>query len=132
MEEAVCFRSYLPAQFPTHRPVRCPLTSSKLPAFPHSKCRLSTVNMKHFTNTELIDMRYVYGLASGNGRCGVLLYRKRLYLVHGGATKLLAARSGVSETYRFWILHRSGVGYRVIGNSTDARIGRASFACSGP
>ncbi|GFW46040.1 DUF4817 domain-containing protein [Trichonephila clavipes] len=35
------------------------------------------MNMYRFTNSELADIRFIYGLADGNGRAAVRLYRER-------------------------------------------------------
>ncbi|GFS78084.1 hypothetical protein TNCV_4548731 [Trichonephila clavipes] len=44
----------------------------------HLSCHHPQRSMERFTNTELVDMPLIYGLAEGNARAAERLYRKRL------------------------------------------------------
>ncbi|GFT56432.1 DUF4817 domain-containing protein [Trichonephila clavipes] len=45
--------------------------------FLHFRHEQRAMNMYRFTNSELADIHFIYGLADGNGRAAVRLYRER-------------------------------------------------------
>ena len=45
--------------------------------FPHCRHGQRAINMNRYTNAELADIHFIYGLADGNGRAAVRLYGER-------------------------------------------------------